>query len=76
MIASEFLSVCSFLYRLMLSMDANFRLKNRLRRNARVDPPLGGGFGYQVKDLPYRQHLRNYVSEDEVCRTLLLVFSG
>ncbi|KAJ7829911.1 hypothetical protein B0H13DRAFT_1655417 [Mycena leptocephala] len=55
-----------FLYMLLLAMDANFRLKNRLRANAHDDPPLGSGWGYMVEDAPYKEHLRNYVAEKDV----------
>ncbi|KAJ7174316.1 hypothetical protein C8R46DRAFT_1214526 [Mycena filopes] len=55
-----------FLYMLLLAMDTNFRLKNRLRANEREDPPLGDGWGYIVEDAPYKSHLRNYVAEKDV----------
>jgi hypothetical protein len=51
-------------------MDANFRLKNRLRVNAHDDPPLGSGWGYMVEDAPYKEHLRNYVAEKDVSEPL------
>ena len=50
-----------------LAMDANFRLKNRLIKNARYDPPLGAGMGYFVEPTKYSHHLKNYVSEKDVC---------
>ncbi|KAF7307110.1 CxC2 domain-containing protein [Mycena indigotica] len=56
----------SFLYKLMLSVDANFRLKNRLRANQRNDPPLGGGQSYFVENEPYQRHLKEYVAEKDV----------
>ncbi|KAF7322306.1 CxC2 domain-containing protein [Mycena chlorophos] len=49
-----------------LALDANFRLKNRLRRNERPDPSLGSGLLYFVKDEPYKRHLRDYVAEHDV----------
>ncbi|KAJ7766826.1 hypothetical protein B0H16DRAFT_1661387 [Mycena metata] len=55
-----------FLYMLLLAMDANFRLKNRLRANERDDPPLGDGWGYIVEEKPYKQHLKGYVAEKDV----------
>ncbi|KAJ7027962.1 hypothetical protein C8F04DRAFT_1212258 [Mycena alexandri] len=55
-----------FLYMLILALDANFRLKNRLRANERDDPPLGDGWGYIVEDKPYKEHLRTYVAEKDV----------
>ncbi|KAJ7039474.1 hypothetical protein C8F04DRAFT_1178631 [Mycena alexandri] len=55
-----------FLYMLILAMDANFRLKNRLRANKRDDPPLGDGWGYIVEEGPYKEHLHGYVAEKDV----------
>ncbi|KAJ7717597.1 hypothetical protein B0H16DRAFT_1740547 [Mycena metata] len=55
-----------FLYMLLLAMDANFRLKNRLRANERDDPPLGDGWGYIVEEKPYKEHLKGYVAEKDV----------
>ncbi|KAJ6607425.1 hypothetical protein B0H10DRAFT_1818202 [Mycena sp. CBHHK59/15] len=51
-----------FLYMLLVAMDANFRLKNRLRANQHVDLPLGAGWGHLVDEGPYKEHLRGYVS--------------
>ncbi|KAJ7126593.1 hypothetical protein C8R43DRAFT_1134919 [Mycena crocata] len=34
-----------FMYRLILAMDTNFKLKNRIRMNERDDPSLGPGWG-------------------------------
>ncbi|KAF7299242.1 CxC2 domain-containing protein [Mycena indigotica] len=55
-----------FLYSLMLALDTNFRLKNRIRANERQDPSLGSGWGYFVDDEPYREHLRDYVAEEDI----------
>ncbi|KAJ7058852.1 hypothetical protein C8F01DRAFT_1255258 [Mycena amicta] len=55
-----------FLYSLLLAMDANFRLKNRMRANERQDPSLGSGWGCFVDDGPYKDHLREYVAEEDV----------
>ncbi|KAJ7709331.1 hypothetical protein B0H16DRAFT_1480957 [Mycena metata] len=55
-----------FLYMLLLAVDANFRLKNRLRANQHDDPPLGLGWGYQVEESAYKEHLKNYVAEKDV----------
>ncbi|KAF7305857.1 CxC2 domain-containing protein [Mycena chlorophos] len=55
-----------FLYQLFLSLDANFRLKNRLRPNERDDPSLGSGWGYFVELDPYKKHLGFYVSEKDI----------
>ncbi|KAJ7154301.1 hypothetical protein B0H12DRAFT_1040725 [Mycena haematopus] len=55
-----------FLYALLLALDANFRLKNRLRRNEHQDPSLGPGLSYFVQQTGYKKHLRNYVAEKDV----------
>ncbi|KAJ7020488.1 hypothetical protein C8F04DRAFT_1214081 [Mycena alexandri] len=55
-----------FLYMIFLAMDANFRLKNRLRANEHEDLPLGSGWGYMVEDAPYKKHLAGYVAEKDV----------
>ncbi|KAJ6518333.1 hypothetical protein C8R47DRAFT_1205389 [Mycena vitilis] len=55
-----------FLYMLLLAMDANFRLKNRIRANEHEDLPLGSGWGYLVEEGPYKEHLKGYVAEKDV----------
>ncbi|KAJ7825880.1 hypothetical protein B0H14DRAFT_2368607, partial [Mycena olivaceomarginata] len=55
-----------FLYMLLLAMDANFRLKNRLRANEHQDPYLGSGLGYFVEENGYKNHIKNYVTEKDV----------
>ncbi|KAK7007313.1 CxC2 domain-containing protein [Favolaschia claudopus] len=55
-----------FLYMLILALDANFRLKNRLRANEHQDPSLGSGLGYFVETNKYKAHLRDYVAEEDV----------
>ncbi|KAH7904941.1 hypothetical protein BJ138DRAFT_1118936 [Hygrophoropsis aurantiaca] len=54
-----------FLYSLILAMDANFRLKSRLRAIA-PDPALCPGSSYLVDEGPYAAHLRNYVAESDI----------
>ncbi|KAJ6488281.1 hypothetical protein C8R47DRAFT_1071998 [Mycena vitilis] len=53
-------------YRLILAVDANFKLKNRIRANERDDPPLGPGWGAFVEPTRYREHLKKYVAENDV----------
>ncbi|KAJ7149380.1 hypothetical protein C8R43DRAFT_887926 [Mycena crocata] len=55
-----------FLYMMLLALDANFRLKNRLRANEHQDPSLGSGMGYFVETEAYKTHLREYVAEKDV----------
>lgn len=47
-------------------MDANFRLKSRLRGPASRDPPLGPGFSYFVEYDAYAAFILNYVDEEDV----------
>ncbi|KAJ7889257.1 hypothetical protein B0H13DRAFT_1888092 [Mycena leptocephala] len=56
----------SYLYRLILAMDANFKLKNRMRANKREDPSLGPGWGAFVEPSKYKNHLKNYVAENDI----------
>ncbi|KAF7323810.1 CxC2 domain-containing protein [Mycena kentingensis (nom. inval.)] len=56
----------SYLYKLMLALDANFRLKNRIRANKRHDPSLGPGLGYFVLLAAYKEWLRRYVAEEDI----------
>lgn len=51
---------------LLLALDANFRLKNRIRANEHADAALGDGWGYIVQEGPYKEHLRGYVAENDV----------
>ncbi|KAJ7694247.1 hypothetical protein B0H17DRAFT_1159285 [Mycena rosella] len=55
-----------FLYMLILAMDTNFRLKNRLWANERLDLLLGDGWGHLVQEPPYKEHLKGYVAEKDV----------
>ena len=51
---------------LILALDANFRLKNRIRNKERGYPSLGDGSAYFVELQPYKEHLRHYVAEKDV----------
>ncbi|KAL1711625.1 hypothetical protein EV715DRAFT_297881, partial [Schizophyllum commune] len=55
-----------FLHTLFLSNDANFRLKNRLRHNARPNGPLGPGLGCIVEPSKYQKHIKQSVSENDI----------
>jgi hypothetical protein len=55
-----------FLFMLILALDANFRLKNRLRANEIQNPALGSGLGYFCEEKRYKNHLKNYVAESDV----------
>jgi hypothetical protein len=45
------------LYRLILTIDANFRLKNKDRKNVKADDALGDGWGHWVPGVPYQQYI-------------------
>ncbi|KAJ6547928.1 hypothetical protein DFH09DRAFT_1087397 [Mycena vulgaris] len=55
-----------FLYMLLLAVDTNFRLKNRMRVNEIEDPSLGPGWGYWVEPEKYKTHLKDYVNEKDL----------
>ena len=54
-----------WLYSLVLTVDANFCLKNK-DKNFRDDHPLGDGFGHWVSAEPYRVYLWEYGHQAEV----------
>ncbi|KAF7310141.1 CxC2 domain-containing protein [Mycena indigotica] len=56
----------AYLYKLILALDANFRLKNRLRANEHSDPSLTRGQGYFVQSDGYKSHLKTYVKEKDI----------
>jgi hypothetical protein len=51
---------------LILALDANFKLRNRLRNNEINDPSLGPGWGAFVEPTAYKEHLKSYVAEKDV----------
>jgi hypothetical protein len=50
-------------------MDANFRLKNRLRHGNVEDFTLGDGLGYVTEHKQYEEHIKKYVGQEEVSRS-------
>ncbi|KAJ7439837.1 hypothetical protein FB451DRAFT_1344179 [Mycena latifolia] len=55
-----------WIHQLMLSEDANFKMKGRATSSREVDPTLGPGFAYMVANEGYLKHLAKYVEEDEI----------
>ncbi|KAJ7038551.1 hypothetical protein C8F04DRAFT_1255829 [Mycena alexandri] len=55
-----------FLYMLIVALDSNFKLRNRLRKNEINDPSLGPGWGAFVEPTEYKAHLKNYVAEKDI----------
>jgi hypothetical protein len=59
----------SWLYALILAIDANFRLKNKDRKVTN-DPPLGDGWAHWVPQGPYHEYIQQYGHQEEVLRVL------
>jgi hypothetical protein len=51
---------------LIVAMDANFRLRSRLRAAMTKDPTLGLGWAYFVDYGPYSDFIKDYVDQEEV----------
>ena len=64
-----------WLDRLHVCLDANFRLKNRMRSSYEKDPGLLTGWAYFVDDEKYRVHILNHVDEEEVRPSSSTTFS-
>ncbi|KAJ7870848.1 hypothetical protein B0H13DRAFT_2236440 [Mycena leptocephala] len=56
----------AWLYQLLLSEDANFKMKGRDTSSRENDPTLGPGFAYMVAHDAYLKHLAKYVEQDEI----------
>ena len=56
----------SWLYTLIVAMDANFRLRSRLRGTINKEPTLGLGWAYFVDNKPYSDFIKDYVDQEEV----------
>jgi hypothetical protein len=52
---------------LTVAMDANFRLKSRLRNTTNKELTLGMGLSYFVDNGPYSEFIKNYIDKEEVC---------
>ncbi|KAF4580561.1 hypothetical protein EYR38_003160 [Pleurotus pulmonarius] len=55
-----------YLYSLLVSMDANFRLKNRMRSSEEADPGLVTGLAYFVEPRGYSQHLKRFATQTDL----------
>ncbi|KAI0058288.1 hypothetical protein BV25DRAFT_1810998, partial [Artomyces pyxidatus] len=55
-----------WIYRRIIAMDANFRLKNKLRSSAANDPGFHTGLAYFVPEEGYNEHVSNYATQEEV----------
>ncbi|KIM82772.1 hypothetical protein PILCRDRAFT_7683 [Piloderma croceum F 1598] len=56
----------AWLYMLMVTMDANFRLRSKLRGLQSKDPTLMPGWAYFVNNGPYSDFIKDYVDQDEI----------
>jgi hypothetical protein len=55
-----------WMHTLRLTVDANFKLKNKAR-GIMNDPPLGDGWGHWVPERPYQAYLDKFGHQEEVC---------
>ncbi|KAJ7846077.1 hypothetical protein B0H14DRAFT_2584366 [Mycena olivaceomarginata] len=60
----------AWIYRLILSEDANFKLKGRNRSSRENDPTLGPGWAYMVESTVYLNYLAKHVHEDKSTKGL------
>ncbi|KAJ7669560.1 hypothetical protein DFH06DRAFT_1321616 [Mycena polygramma] len=56
----------AWIYRLILSEDANFKMKGRDRSSREKDPTLGPGWAYMVASDLYLSYLVKHINEDEI----------
>lgn len=61
-----------YLYRAMLAMDANFRLKNQLVSSWSRDPAMGIGAAYFVARPGLEAYVKSRMHEDDVSPDLSL----
>lgn len=60
-------------YRLILTIDANFRMKNK-DRSVNDMPALGDGWAHFVPETPYMEHVRKIGHEEHVSFTPLSIY--
>ncbi|KAJ7078696.1 hypothetical protein B0H15DRAFT_924758 [Mycena belliarum] len=56
----------AWIHQMILSEDANFKMKGRATSSRAADPTLGPGFAYVVASDGYLTHLAKYINEDEI----------
>ncbi|KAJ7620508.1 hypothetical protein DFH06DRAFT_1273756 [Mycena polygramma] len=56
----------AFKYYIHLGQDANFRARGRLVSSDAKDPTLGQGLAYFVDKIPYTEHIKHYVNQEEI----------
>lgn len=60
----------SWLYTLILVIDAGFRMKNK-DRNTNINPALGDGWGHFVPEEPFQEHIKKFGDKEEVRFSLI-----
>ena len=63
-------SFCRWIYCLILTIDAKFRLKLK-EKGIKDDPALGDGWGHWVQSAPYQAYYKKYSHQTEVCSILV-----
>ncbi|TFK58236.1 hypothetical protein BDN72DRAFT_873189 [Pluteus cervinus] len=58
-----------WLNRLFLAMDANFRLKRRVKSSEDADPSLNKGWAYFVDQEPYMKHIERFSDQSQAKST-------
>lgn len=58
---------------LIVAMDANFRLRSKLRGVGLTDITLNSGLAYFVDNKPYADFIKDYVDQEEVGVTHCIV---
>lgn len=66
MIICSYPGYSRFLYSIILTLDANFRLKNRMRSSDEADPGLHTGLAYLVPQMEYKAHILKHASQKDV----------
>ena len=56
---------------LIVAMDANYRLRSKMRGLQTKDPTLALGWAYFVNNGPYADFIKEYVDQDEVRTTVM-----
>jgi hypothetical protein len=65
LLMSWLMCVSRWLYTQNLTIDADFRLKNK-DCGVKNDPPLGDGWGHWVPEKPYQDYIQKYGYQTEV----------
>ena len=64
--------VCRWLYILIITIDANFRMKLK-EKGILNDPALGDGWAHWTRSQPYRAYVAKYGHQVEVNHEIMLL---